>query len=369
MFCELFNLSFFFFIVTQMLRLSKRTIQTQETTETFQHQIWFSNLFPIKRKYFDLRKPFIKPYASFIALQCRNKLIPSTLSPSSWVAAPNTKEGGLFFKFNFDGNPSDFLDQVNSHLSEKNVSSIWNFQQIQAYSVKGSPFLEDMYGHLPDNRLKIEFEGPDIHMETLYSIFRQYGKIHDISILSLSSKELPRFATIRFYKLRDACSARNCLHGKLVDKTRLSVHYEKPENEGWFWKWVQAHPRISVPILIALIAATSYLVFDPLRSWFITNKISNRFSFETYYKKIQSWFIGSMERMPRFIQSGLGYHSLETHDHFSERKSQQSKLVSTLKESVGTLTLIQGPKAFLFNNREVVKRIWLTLRYLQLKTN
>lgn len=37
--------------------------------------------------------------------------------------------------------------------------------------VKGSPFLEDME-RFPSTRLKTVFEGPDVHEELLYELFR-----------------------------------------------------------------------------------------------------------------------------------------------------------------------------------------------------
>jgi hypothetical protein len=46
------------------------------------------------------------------------------------------------------------------------------------------------------------------------------------------------------------------------------------------------HPRIMVPLLGLLFAAFTYLIFDPLRSWNITNFITQRFGLGELYAKL-----------------------------------------------------------------------------------
>jgi hypothetical protein len=70
--------------------------------------------------------------------------------------------------------------------------------------VQGRPWLEDLY-RLPKSRLKIEFvpakdsEPPaELSQESLYSLFRRYGKISDITSQPPDSKILPKFAYVDF---------------------------------------------------------------------------------------------------------------------------------------------------------------------------
>lgn len=52
-------------------------------------------------------------------------------------------------------------------------------------------------------------------------------------------------------------------------------------------EWLENHPRITVPLLAAIVAGVTYAVFDPVRDFFITSKITQRFNPEEY--KIYRW--------------------------------------------------------------------------------
>lgn len=141
-------------------------------------------------------------------------MLPDNVKFSRLTCRPNAKEGGVFIQYECEyGSESELLSTVRKNLREKRLRSWFSMIPVSAFAVKGVPFIHDMIGRAPSRILKVEFEGPDIHLETLYDEFREFGRLLDIRVLSPSSKDLPRYATVEFYTMRSACAARNCLHG------------------------------------------------------------------------------------------------------------------------------------------------------------
>ena len=109
---------------------------------------------------------------------------------------------------------------VSRYLKENPIKPWFSpFQRIRSNLVVGKPWLEDLY-RFPSCRIKVEFVpispgGPaaELSQETLYSLFRKYGKLAEISSQSSDSKVLPKFAYLDFARMRHAIMARNCMHG------------------------------------------------------------------------------------------------------------------------------------------------------------
>lgn len=80
------------------------------------------------------------------------------------------------------------------------------------FVVKGVPWAEDMThrSRFPSSTIRVEFDGPDIGQEELYSLFRPYGKIYNILPQPQANKDVPRFANVVFTGARAAAAARNC---------------------------------------------------------------------------------------------------------------------------------------------------------------
>lgn len=155
------------------------------------------------------------------------------------------------------------------------------FRGIKASLVQGRPWLEDLY-RLPKGRLKVEFiptgdgEPPgELSQESLYNLFRRYGKIADIVSQPPDSKVVPRYAYVDFVLVRDAIMARNCMHGFVLKEegsknpTRLRLSYEQRVKPHHFWSWISGHPKIVIPIIAAVLAAFTVAVFDPIREFFV----------------------------------------------------------------------------------------------------
>lgn len=170
-----------------------------------------------------------------------------------------------------------------SELLQNNPIKPWfnPFGRVKAGLVEGVPWLEDLY-RLPRSRIRVEFVAAkddaspaELSQETLYSIFRKFGKITEITSQPTDSKVLPRFAYIDFVLVRDAIMARNCMHGVVLreqgskNATKLRLSYEQRVKAHHIWAWFTSHPRIVIPLVAALIAAFTVAVFDPIREFFV----------------------------------------------------------------------------------------------------
>lgn len=225
---------------------------------------------------------------------------------------------------------------------------------VRAGLVKGIPWLEDLHRY-PKNRIKIEFvpkapgeEAVELSQETIYSIFRRYGKISEITSQASDSKVAPRYAYIDFMFMRDSIMARNCLHGIVVSEalgggkagTKLRLSYEQIVKAHRIWDWITNHPRIVIPLVAALIAAVSVVIFDPIRTFFIKAHVQHSFKFRdsTLYKWFQRQTSDLLSfRRQRAEQAGLTAI-------WSHRRDLIDQIQTWLLESTDTFIVVQGPR-------------------------
>ena len=193
---------------------------------------------------------------------------------------PRLKEGGAFVKFSHGANASsaDVEASLQSYLKKKKIRPWWSpFTRVRARLVRGRPWVEDLH-RLPSTRLRVEFissggggEATELSQEQLYSLFRPYGKLSEITSQPADSKVQPRFATIDFADVRRSVTARNCLHGFRVTESEgdgkvmavLRLTYERKSKPHWIHEWLFSHPRIVIPALAAIIATITVAIFDP----------------------------------------------------------------------------------------------------------
>jgi len=123
----------------------------------------------------------------------------------------------------------------------------------------------------------VEFvSGPELSQESLYSLFRRFGKILEIVRQPGEGKEVPRWAVVQFKSVRSASAARCCIHrarfveppgvgigagetrgggdgkasvtggetGKDLAPTVLRVQYQRVVKARWLRDWIFGHPRI-----------------------------------------------------------------------------------------------------------------------------
>lgn len=117
---------------------------------------------------FDPRSLWIKNYANkFVNEQKYSRLIPSKFpSGSEFIfldAEPNLKEGGLFLEFKYKGGTVlEAIEIIQEHVKKNNIRSTFNFAKVNAFQVKGRPWVEDLISRIPSSTLHVEFYGPDL---------------------------------------------------------------------------------------------------------------------------------------------------------------------------------------------------------------
>ena len=194
---------------------------------------------------------------------------------------PRVIEGGSLVKFAYDSpsNVKDIESSVRKYLEENPVKpALWGKRRIKASLVKGTPWIEDLF-RFPSSRIKAEFlpavpEGTaaELSQEELFSLFRPYGRLLNVSAQRPDEKILPRYAYIDFRAVRHAVMAKNCLHGTTVptaegggiNGTILRLGYEPVIKARWMRGWLANLPRAVIPLIAVLVASIiTVVVLDP----------------------------------------------------------------------------------------------------------
>ncbi|KAI1655751.1 RNA12 protein-domain-containing protein [Daldinia decipiens] len=333
--------------------------------------LWIDNLFPLKLSGL-LRTPWKSPDLDVAELmkQFRNstlgaldpmnmvkRAIPKTVPVNITEILPRLKDGGAFVKFTYPADvPAKEIEAaISKYLQEQPVRPFFSpFRGVQAGLVSGVPWLEDLH-RFPKDRLRVEFvpknpgeEAVELSQETLYSLFRRYGKIAEIVSQPWDSKVFPKYAYVDFASVRDAIMARNCLHGFVVPEdlgggksgTRLRMSYEQRVQPHRFWEWISNHPRIVIPVLVALLTGLTVIIFDPIRSFFVKAHVTRRFRISN--SKLYRWlrrrtvYILNLKR-EKADQAGLS--AVWTH-----RRDLIHQIQKWLLETAETFIVVQGPR-------------------------
>ena len=125
---------------------------------------------------------------------------------------------------------------------------------------------------------------------------------------------------------------------KLSTKPESPLIYEPVFDETWFWNFISGHPRISVPVILALLAGTIFLVFDPVRVFFVQHNLEEHMSFSTIKGKIQKWLLGFSAISPYFTVG------IKKDVEWQEVLEEKQRLTGMLKETPHTVILVAGPK-------------------------
>ncbi|KIW68388.1 hypothetical protein PV04_04339 [Phialophora macrospora] len=335
---------------------------------------FFDNVFPLKLQWLN-RVPYLNP-DKFLAdsLSKVNHPDLALADPGSIIKRalpeglplrvenilPRLREGGAFVKFSHDeGISSTELEStLKQYLEEKPITPWFNpFRRVRAFLVQGKPWIEDLY-RLPTARVKVEFlptapenTAAELTQETLYSLFRRYGKLSEIASQPSDSKVIPKFGTIDYTRVRFATMAKNCMHGYVVPPeegggktgTLLKLSYESKKKTNWIWDWMTNHPRIVIPILVALLTAASVAVFDPIRTFFIRMHITHGLHLED--QPIIKWVRGQLLRgydIIRFRQDKREDENLRV--VWEDRQGAINQLKTWLIETADTFIVVQGPR-------------------------
>jgi hypothetical protein len=206
--------------------------------------------------------------------------------------------------------------------------------------------LYDFSAYLHAHKLTLHTQIPQ---EELYSIFRPFGKIDDL---------VPdaKFARIIYSSTRSATSARNCLHAAKVPTssvrepdappsptTVLRILYADRQRTNYIKDWITSHPRITIPILVALLAGFSAAVLDPVREWFVKSHVEGTFDAD-------QWVIVRWLKKETLGRLGLTSARASTFDKGTttgiekEREEAKEQLEAWLRDVPDTFIVVTGPK-------------------------
>lgn len=219
-----------------------------------------------------------KALASYEPMAVLKRAIPKSVPVEITEILPRLKDGGAFVKFSHENGVTakEIEELIAGYLKENSIKPWFSpWRRVRTNLVVGRPWLEDLY-RFPSCRLKVEFvppvpggEAAELSQETLYSLFRKYGKIAEISSQPSDSKVLPKFAYLDFARMRHAIMARNCMHGmKVLEEagggktgTQLRLSYEARMKSHYVRDWIVNHPRVVIPALAAAAALIAAAVF------------------------------------------------------------------------------------------------------------
>lgn len=276
------------------------------------------------------------------------------------------RDGGAFVKFLVPptSNPKDLVVAIGENLakSQKEGGLLSHFRYLiltppKALLVKGTPWIEDL-SRFPSSQLKVIFEGAPLTEEELYSLFRRYGLIVDITPYSSSAG----FAKVVF-KSTDSCiRAKNCITGMTLnnDKTTLHLQYIPMERVNHITAFISSHQRIVIPVILALLATIAVLIFEPIREQFIEIKIKR---WQTYknswlfkmiyvpYKYLMSsisdgrhFLDDSLESITGTQKQSVEVEDVESDMIWTERSERAKEVRFLLSENANTFIVIKGPK-------------------------
>lgn len=246
-------------------------------------------------------------------------------------------------------------EHIVSRLHERPLKPWFNpFRRVKARLVRGTPWLEDL-ARYPTNLVRVEFVPPEagqtpqeLSEESLYTLFRKFGRISDIIPQPTDSKESPRFAQVQFPLMRDAIMARNCMHGFIVGETlgggktgtKLRMSYQKKLKAHSIWNWLTNHPRIVIPVIAAFVAGISVIIFDPIREFFIKMHIQHSLKFTE--SRVYKWFRSRTNNFAGFANSKEDDDSLST--VWNHRRDIIDQLRSWLDGASDTFIVVTGPR-------------------------
>lgn len=348
-------------------------IQTQRNEGIF----FFDNVFPLKfqwlsripllnweQKVIDLISKANQPDAAFASpASIIQRALPSSLPINITEVLPRIREGGAYVKFSHDAeiDATELEGTLRQYMLEKPIRPWFNpLRRVRAFLVRGKPWIEDLY-RLPSQRIRVEFlpTSPEAHaaeltQETLYSLFRRYGKLFNIEPQPSDSKVLPKYALVDFERARFATMAKACMHGFVLPEnegggktgTVLNLKYEPKNRANWFREWIFSHPRIVIPLLVALLSATAVAVFDPIRVFSVKTHITHGFGLGDY----KDYFIIKWLRQ----QVIRGYDIIRMRkprgedDSFrilwEDRQDTVQQVKTWLIETADTFIVVQGPR-------------------------
>ncbi|EGU11742.2 Dynactin [Rhodotorula toruloides ATCC 204091] len=349
--------------------------------------LYYDMLFPIRFAIWDVRFLVSKLQQEDLLAKVR-ELVPKDQEFDVNIEGvdPRAKDGGAFVRFSFtvperirkeietemevseDGEPVDeAVKKTRAKEAEEKVAALIEKEArdalqksgfrpwfslgrpCRAFLVRGRPWMEDM-NRFPSREIRVEYEGNEIPQEELYQIFRPYGKIHDII-------PSPKSARIIYTSIRSASAARNCLHAAAVTSTIpappsppgspppltvMRILYAEKQRTNYIWDFMSSHPRITIPLLVALIGSISYLVFDPIREVSVRAHVEGTFDADQW--RFVRWL--KKETIGRLGLAGIrGLDAKDTGTGIEkERETAKEQLTNWVNDVPDTFIIVTGPQ-------------------------
>ncbi|KAF9070419.1 RNA12 protein-domain-containing protein [Rhodocollybia butyracea] len=333
--------------------ISRSFSTVKEDTEVVQERdgcVFIDSVFPILLARFDIRRHFVKPYQDTLLTNLKERFSAvKTHSLQIISLDPHFKDGGVFVRFKYTSPQSEDVALKNIEESMRNeamanggITTWLGTRKANVWRVKGSPWNEDIVSRYSTPMLKVSFEGPDLPEETLYNLFRPYGRIETLSPPDPAPAGTQRFSTVAFSSVKAATVARNVIYGLEIPNaggtTRLRISYLYPISGHAVRDWITNHPRISLPVLFFLIGTFTYTVFDPIRVLFVEAKLLDWFDLKEF--KIYRWLrANTLERLYSKSEAFPADKQV-----WKEREDAQRALQAYLSDVPSTVTFVHGPQ-------------------------
>ncbi|KAI0005857.1 RNA12 protein-domain-containing protein [Russula compacta] len=323
------------------------SIHTLSQSQKNKAWLFIDSVFPVKLAAWDFR---------YYYGQLRQERILETLSElMSEVHAhgfkavsiePHVKDGGVYVLFEYLPSQSeDVLSNIQFDLrkyfkSQGGVPSSTGLRRGNIWVVQGQPWREDM-NRFASPFLRIIFDGADPQEESLYYVFRPYGRIIDISAPTPISGTSYRASTIIFSDLHSSIVARNAVHGLYVDKTRIRTSYIPPVQGHVIRDWIAKHPRIVVPVIVFFLGTLTYTIFDPVRALMVEGKILDWFDYRE--SRLYQWLRrNTVDWFTLKPADGLNADAAE--EAWQERHDVEIALQNYLDDLPTNIAFVHGPQ-------------------------
>ncbi|CDK25635.1 unnamed protein product [Kuraishia capsulata CBS 1993] len=320
--------------------------------------LFFDKLLPVRTSNWDLRQYFVRLFTATseeslkkrtLELACGKDGVLSDLEMTSFTLI--NRDGGAFVKFRVPEQYTlaEFNKKITSNVASLSGNGLLHMlTHNRCFPVKGIPWIEDLR-RFATSKIKVSFNGPQLTQENMYLLFRRYGIIEDIQPPAPDSKEVPLSAYVTFRQTRSAITARHCVTGLTVDGTTIHIQYEPRKERASLSSYISGHPRIAIPVIIGILATVAVLIFDPIRNFFIREKISQKYSLSKngWTKPLFDLFQSTTNSMKSLIWQPLatqGANEVSITGLWSERLEKAKQMKIWLEENVDTFIVLQGPR-------------------------
>ncbi|KAJ3477560.1 hypothetical protein NLI96_g10383 [Meripilus lineatus] len=319
--------------------------------------LFVDSVFPVRVASWDLRY-YIGQLRQEALLSKVKSLVASVHTNELEVLSvePQIKDGGVFVRFRYTGGADDhavlesILSDIKKAAAKQGGVPSWSgFKKGDIWLVKGKPWREDL-NRFASHIVKISFEGPDVHEETLYEVLRPYGRIVDLTTPTPVPAGMLRSTSVSFRNVRSAAAARNTVHGLVIRSgfsgsvTRLQTSYQVPLQAHVIRDYITSHPRIFLPVLIFLLGTLTYTIFDPMRVLMVEGKMNDWFDYRQF--RIYQWIRENTIERLSFASSREDDHNhlYSIRAAWKERQEAERALVTYLSDIPSTVAFIHGPQ-------------------------